>query len=65
MPGPALKPSFRHTQEAIQKEGLLYRLYNIDMDQAKGGREGWVLYPRSALPPRDLCSCTRAQLVAG
>ena len=35
-------------QEAAQKEGLLYRLYNIDMDQAKGGREGWVLYPRCA-----------------
>ena len=33
-------------QEAAQREGLLFRLYNIDFDQAKAGREGWFLYPR-------------------
>lgn len=43
-------PALPCVQEAAQKDGLLYRLYNIDFDQAKSGREGWVLYPRCRAP---------------
>ena len=43
-------------QEAAQREGMLYRLYNIDFDQAKAGREGWFLFPRCKLGPLPAAS---------
>ena len=49
----------RRVQEAAQREGLLYRLYNIEFDQAKAGREGWFLFPRCS--PR-VCACRFACL---
>jgi len=50
-------------QEAAQKEGLLYRLYNIDFDQAKAGREGWFLFPWCAA--RALACCLHAADAVG